>query len=585
MNAEISSLPSQSDSGPLNPIDSAFHAALARSTASMSIAAALLANTDWALHLAMSPGKRMELARLALAQAASYARYARACVLAVPGQTQLCVVPPEKDRRFVADEWQQFPFNLLHQGFLLVEQWWAAATQGVWGVERHHTELVAFGARQWLDMCSPGNLPATNPVVLKRTLAEMGSNIVRGALLGADDARRLLSHEPAVGTEVFSVGRQVGITPGKVVFKNRLIELIQYSPATQDVHAEPVLIIPAWIMKYYILDLLPESSLVKYLVDHGHTVFCISWKNPDSADRDLGMDDYLNLGLFAALRVMRSICPERRVHALGYCLGGTLLAIGAAALARDADDGFASLTLLAAQTDYTEPGELGLFIDESQLGLLEAQMAETGTLGAGQMAGAFQMLRSNDLLWSRLINEYLLGERPAMNALLAWNADATRMPARMHSQYLRRLFLDNDLAEGRYPVAGKPVSLTDIRVPLFMVGTLSDHVAPWRSVFKMHHLCPAEITFLLTNGGHNFGIVSPPGDNRRYFQCQTRDANGSTLSPDDWLAAAPGRPGSWWPVWQEWLAAHSHGRSAPPPLGNAEFPALADAPGQYVLGR
>jgi polyhydroxyalkanoate synthase len=585
MKIETSAVTAPTSSGPRNPIDAAFHAALARSTASMSIAAALMANTDWALHLALSPGKRLELARLALAQAQAYACYARTALLAVPGEAPACVVPPERDRRFVAAEWQQYPYNLLHQGFLLVEQWWAEATREVWGVERHHLDLVSFGMRQWLDMWSPGNLPWTNPVVLKRTLAQSGANLVRGMLLGADDALRLASHAPVAGAEAYIPGKQVAITPGRVVLRNRLMELIQYSPATDDVHAEPVLITPAWIMKYYILDLQPENSLVRYLVERGHTVFCISWKNPDSTDRDLGMDDYLDLGFRAALRAVRSICPERRVHALGYCLGGTLLAIAAAALARDGDDALASLTLLAAQTDFTEPGELGLFIDESQLGLLEAQMAEAGTLAAGQMAGAFQMLRSNDLLWSRLINEYLLGERPAMNALLAWNADATRMPARMHSQYLRRLFLNNELAQGRYTVDGKAVSLMDIHAPVFLVGTATDHVAPWRSVYKLHHLCPAQITFVLTSGGHNVGIVDPPGDQRRHFQCLTRAANARSMAPDDWLASAPDQKDSWWPAWQEWLVRHSGPRVAPPPLGNAQFPAGDPSPGIYVQGK
>ncbi|MBV8619572.1 MAG: polyhydroxyalkanoic acid synthase [Curvibacter sp.] len=567
-----------------NPVDSAFHAALARSTSAMSTVAPLLASADWALHLALSPGKRLELAQLALSQGRQFAEYARQSLqAAAPGEVRQCIDPPAHDRRFAAPEWQQFPYNLIHQAFLLNEQWWSAATRDVWGVEKHHADLVSFGVRQWLDMFSPGNLPFSNPVVIKKTAQEMGANLLRGTLNSLDDAERQTSHAPAAGTEAFEVGRQVAATPGRVVLRNRLIELIQYAPTTGAVHPEPVLIVPAWIMKYYILDLSPQNSLIKYLVDQGHTVFCISWKNPGAEDRDLGMDDYLSLGITAALDAVQDICPGQRVHATGYCLGGTLTTLAAAALSRDGQDRLASLSLFAAQTDFTEPGELGLFIDESQLSLLESQMNQAGYLSGGQMAGAFTMLRSNDLLWSRLVNEYLLGERPEMNDLMAWNADTTRMPARMHSQYLRRLFLDNDLAEGRYPVGGKPVSLADIHVPIFMVGTVTDHVAPWHSVYKLHHLSPAEISFVLTSGGHNAGIVSPPGHPHRHYQCLTRPANGSPLSPEDWQARATEVQGSWWPAWQAWLAAHSAAVGGLPDMGSPGHPALQAAPGHYVL--
>ena len=379
------------------------------------------------------------------------------------------------------------------------------------------------------------------------------------------------------------VGRDVGITPGKVVLKNRVMELIQYTPTTKTVHPEPILIVPSWIMKYYILDLSPHNSLIKYLVDQGHTVFCISWINPGAEDRDLGMDDYLDQGFHAALNAINTIVPQAKVHAAGYCLGGTLLAIAAAAMARDGDERLASMTMFAAQTDFTEPGELALFIDNSQISLLEAEMAETGYLTGAQMAGAFQMLRSYDLLWSRLVNEYLLGERAPMNDLMAWNADATRMPAKMHSQYLRRLFLNDDLSEGRYPVGGKPVTLGDITLPTFMVGTVTDHVAPWRSVFKLQQLSPAENTFVLTSGGHNAGIVSPPGNPRRHYQMLTRPAGGNYTPPDAWLTVAPQSPDSWWPAWLAWLQARSGTPVKPPRAGAAAYPPVGDAPGSYVL--
>ena len=565
-------------------VDPPFHAALARRFASLSPAAGLLAASDWALHLAASPGKCMDLARLAMHQSGELAEYARERMTAgADQQARLGVQPAVEDRRFRAPEWQQWPFNYLHQSFLFKQQWWAAATHGVQGVEKHHENMVAFAARQWLDMFSPGNQLATNPVVLQRTLQQGGANLMRGMQNAADDFQRLATGKPPAGTENFVVGRDVGITPGKVVLQNRLMELIQYTPTTETVHPEPILIVPAWIMKYYILDLSPHNSLIRYLVDQGHTVFCISWKNPGYEDRDMGMDDYLDLGFHAALDAVNAIVPKQKVHATGYCLGGTMLAIAAAAMARDGDERLASMSLFAAQTDFSEPGELALFIDESQLNLLEAQMAETGYLKASQMAGAFQMLRSYDLLWSRMVNEYLLGDRAPMNDLMAWNADATRMPAKMHSQYLRRLFLNDDLSEGHYPVRGKPVSLGGITLPTFMVGTVTDHVAPWRSVFKLHLMSPAEITFALTSGGHNAGIVNPPGNPRRHYQLLTRAAGGSYVAPDEWLQKAPEAQGSWWPAWLAWLQARSGAPVKPPRTGASAYKPVCDAPGRYVL--
>ena len=565
-------------------VDPPFHAALARRFSSLSPAAGLLAASDWALHLATSPGKCMDLARLAMHQSGELAEYARERMTAGSDrQARLGVEPAVEDRRFRDPEWQQWPFNYLHQSFLFRQQWWDAATRGVRGVEKHHENIVSFAARQWLDIFSPGNQLATNPVVLKRTLQQGGANLLRGAMNAVDDLQRLAAEQGPAGVEDFVVGRDVAITPGKVVLKNRLMELIQYTPTTAAVHPEPILIVPAWIMKYYILDLSPHNSLIRYLVDQGHTVFCISWKNPGYEDRDMGMDDYLDLGFHAALDAVNAIVPKQKVHATGYCLGGTMLAIAAAAMARDGDERLASMSLFAAQTDFSEPGELALFIDESQLNLLEAQMAETGYLKASQMAGAFQMLRSYDLLWSRMVNEYLLGDRAPMNDLMAWNADATRMPAKMHSQYLRRLFLNDDLSEGHYPVRGKPVSLGGITLPTFMVGTVTDHVAPWRSVFKLHLMSPAEITFALTSGGHNAGIVNPPGNPRRHYQLLTRAAGGSYVAPDEWLQKAPEAQGSWWPAWLAWLQARSGAPVKPPRTGASAYKPVCDAPGRYVL--
>ena len=569
---------------PRNPLDLRFQAAVAHVTMSVSPVSVLLALVDWAGHFAGSPGKQLELQRLAQEQARRLAEYAATLALARPDCPALpCVEPPARDRRFAAAEWNHWPFNLMHQSFLLAEEWWQAATTGISGVSAHHEQVISFIARQLLDVLSPGNYLPTNPLVLQRTFAAGGLNLLRGLNNAIEDLVGLATGSPPSGAEAFLVGRDVAVTPGKVVLRTPLMELIQYSPTTEKVRPEPVLIVPAWIMKYYILDLSPHNSLIKYLVGEGYTVFCISWKNPGREEAALGMEDYLELGFFAALDAIEAIVPGSKVHATGYCLGGTLLAIANAAMARDGDARLASMTLFCAQTDFTEPGELALFIDEGEVSLLEAQMQETGYLSAGQMAGAFQLLRSYDLMWSRMVGEYLMGERAPMNDLMAWNADTTRMPARMHSEYLRQLFLNDALSEGRYRVGGRPVSLTDIHTPSFCVATFSDHVAPWRSVHKLHYLTTAELHFVLTSGGHNAGIVSEPGRPHRYFQALERPAGGNYIPPDEWLTLAPRHEGSWWPEWSTWLAAHSGSPVAPPPMGADGYPPLADAPGSYVL--
>jgi polyhydroxyalkanoate synthase len=567
-------------------LDALAHAVRARATRGLSPAARVLAWQDWALHLALSPGKQVGLWKLALREQQRFVRYALDS--AANRARKPCVEPLAQDRRFADPAWQQWPFNLIHQGFLLQQQWWHEATTGVHGVTQHHERMVNFAVRQWLDIWSPANFIPTNPEVLHALVSSGGASLRQGGRNFAEDLWRLLLDEPPAGTEEFVVGRDVAITPGKVVFRNHLIELIQYAPTTSDVHAEPVLIVPSWIMKYYILDLSPHNSMVRYLVEQGHTVFIISWRNPDSDDRDLGLDDYRQLGVMEALDAVNAIVPDRKIQAVGYCLGGTLLLIAAAAMARDGDERLHGLTLLASEADFRDSGEISLFIDESQLAWLEAGMWDKGYLEGNQMAGAFQMLNSRDLLWSRRVREYLLGERQALNDLMAWNTDLTRMPYRMHSEYLRQLYLGNDLAEGRLRVGDKPIALTDLRVPLFVVGTVRDHVAPWPSVYKLHLLTDAELTFVLTSGGHNAGVVSEPGHPRRSFQIATRGVGERYVDPERWRAQAPLHQGSWWPAWQQWLARHSAGRVAPPALGSArkkKYTPLEDAPGIYVRMR
>ncbi len=558
------------ETAPPCDLDSLVHTQLARLTLGLSPASMAAACVDWLTHLAVSPGKQQALAMQALAG------------VGAPPKAE----PQPHDHRFSAAEWQRWPFDQIAGKFQQQERWWLEATTGVRGVSPHHEQQASFLARQVLDMWSPSNFLLTNPEVLNATVTSGGANLLQGARNHWQDTAQLLKSRPAAGSAPFQPGQDVAITPGKVVLRNHLIELIQYTPQTQTVFAAPVLLVPPWIMKFYILDLSPASSLVRYLVEQGHTVFIVSWLNPGTEDRNLGMDDYLKSGVMAAIDAVSSIVPSQKVQALGYCLGGTLLSIAAASMARADDTRLNSLTLLASEVDFTEPGDLSLFIDESQLQVLDDTMADKGYLDGAQMAGAFALMNARDLLWSRRVSAYLLGRSPPVSDLGAWNADATRMPYRQHSEYLRGLYRDNDLAQGRYLVDGKPVALRDIRVPVFSLGLQRDTVAPWRSVFKIHLLTRSEVTFCLSSGGHNVGVVNPPGPGvSRSYQLASCGAQANYVDPDTWLATAPAHDGSWWPAWEAWLQQHAGPRVAPPTMGNgpAGFAPLDDAPGLYVL--
>jgi len=564
-------------------LDHLMHALQARAVDGISPAAVMNARLDWLVHIANSPGKQAALAQKAIGDWVRLVIYAGRSI--VNGETPPPAHVDRRDPRFRADEWNAWPFDIVAQSFLMSQDWWHEAMTGVRGVTKQHERELQFMARQNLDRLAPANFPWINPEVIARTWQEGGMNLVRGARNLADEMQRRWTGEKPKGLDAYEVGRNLAVTPGKVVYRNRLIELIQYAPSTGEVWQEPVLIVPAWIMKYYILDLSRENSLVKYLVGQGHTVFLISWKNPSADDRDLGMDEYRRLGIMAALDAIGKILPKRRVHACGYCLGGTLLAIAAAAMERDADHRLATLTLLAAQTDFTEAGELMLFIDESQLAYLEDMMWAQGYLDTKEMSSAFHLLRAADLVWSRMIREYLLGEDETYNDLMAWNADQTRLPYKMHSEYLRHLFLENQLSGGKYEVDGQPVSLTDIDAEIFAVGTIRDHIAPWQSVFKIKILSDTDVTFVLAAGGHNAGIVSEPGHPGRSYQLMKLKERDGYKNPEAWRRQAPRHSGSWWPAWSKWLAERSSGKDKPPRMGAPKkgLDPLADAPGTYVL--
>lgn len=565
-------------------LDRAAQAHLARFTQGITPFGLASAAFTWWAHLAGSPGKQVQLVEKAAKKAGQLATFA--ATSAHDPETDLCIEPLEHDHRFDDEAWQKWPWNLIYQNFLLTQQWWYNATNDIDGLSRREEQVLSFTARQMLDLFSPSNFIPTNPEVLARMTETGGANLLKGWQNLVEDWKRTAEGKPPAGAEYYRPGREVAVTEGQVVHRSHLFELIQYAPLTDKVKSEPILITPAWIMKYYILDLSPHNSLVKYLVEQGFTVFMISWRNPTTEDRDLGMEDYLG-AVSDALDRVGTIVPEQKVHAVGYCLGGTLLSAKAAQMARDGDDRLKTMTLFATQTDFEEPGELQLFISESEVSFLENMMWDQGYLDTRQMAGAFQLLRSRDLIWSRYVGEYLMGRRQEMFDLMAWNADATRLPYRMHSEYLRKLFLNNELAEGRFEVEGRAVAISDIRVPVFCVSTTSDHIAPWHSVYKLHLLSDTDITFILTNGGHNAGIVSEPGHEGREYSIMTRKAGERHLSPSAWQSMAEARGGSWWPALAEWLAEKSESLSEPPEMGGEaeNHTALDPAPGTYVFQR
>lgn len=580
--------PASGDTPPLQSayeaLDSEVHATIAKATSGLAPSVLGEAWMDWAVHLAVSPGKQWQLADEAMRNLqALWAGAMHPLAIDDTPDTEKSARP---DRRFAGAGWQKYPFNILAQAHQMNWAWWQQATRDVHGVDKSHEDLMAFVVGQIVDMTAPSNFLLTNPDVLAATEAEHGMNLIRGAnFLTKDVLRKLSGAHDDTARGGFSVGTDLAVTPGKVVYRNDLIELIQYAPTTGAVHPEPILIVPAWIMKYYILDLSSHNSLVRYLVSQGFTVFMISWKNPTAEDRDLGMDDYRKLGVMAAIDAALAITGQDRLHAVGYCLGGTLLSIAAAAMGRDQDPRLASATFFATQVDFTEAGGLRLFINESEVTLIEDMMSVPGYLSSAQMAGAFALLRARDLIWAPAIRDYMLGQRARSSDLMSWNVDATRMPYRMHSQYLRRLFLNNDLASGRYEVDGAAIAIRDIRAPIFAVGTEDDHVAPWPSVYKFHLLSDTDVTFVLTSGGHNAGIVSEPGHKRRHFRIATTLADAPFREPADWEAATEPQEGSWWTAFVPWLKQHSSAVADPPPMGQPDGPyaVIGDAPGTYVM--
>lgn len=542
--------------------DRTVNATLGKLTGGVSPAGLSVAWTDWAAHVALSPERQKDLITAACGGALANA-----------------MNEADQDKRFAHPFWNLPPYAGFRAGFLAVQNWWETALAPIPGFDPKHQRALQFHARQALDMWCPTNFPATNPAIAARAVKTGGKSVVQGWRNWLDDMGSTLSARPRPAPG-YVVGETLAVTPGDVVYQNRLVEVIRYHPTKKKRLGPPIFIVPAWIMKYYVLDLSPANSVVRYLRDQGFDIFMLSWKNPGKEDAELDLNDYLDLGIREPLAWLRDVHGLAAVHGVGYCLGGTLLSVAAATYAGQGDGSpFETLSLLASQTDFTEPGELGTFMTEAQVGFLEDLMADQGYLEAGQMSAAFQMLRPADLIWSRVIRHYLLGERSTLNDLMAWNADATRMPAKMHSTYLRKLFLENALANRTYQVDGRRISLTDIRAPIYCLATETDHVSPWRSVFKLLALTDTDVRFVLTNGGHNGGVLSEPGHKGRHYRTYEKHEGTRFVGPDAWFEAAAPVDGSWWLNWADWLRERSTRD-----VVNTEWKVLGPAPGTYVFG-
>lgn len=504
------------------------------------------------------------------------------------GQDSTPVINPDKrDRRFRDALWEEHPmFHFLKQAYLLTAQQIIDSVKETEGLDPRTVQKLSFYMSQVVDACAPSNFALTNPEVLRATLESHGKNLVQGMdnLLHDLEKGKGKLNISMTDEQSFILGKNIACTPGKVVFRNRMLELIQYSPTTKSVYQTPLLLIPAWINKYYILDLKPENSLVKWLVDQGYTVFIVSWVNPDASYRDVTFEQYLTEGILEALDAIRDVTGESSVNALGYCLGGTLLSITLSYLAQTGQaDRIKSATLLTTMLDFSEAGELGVFIDEEQLQQLEKRMDELGYLDGQEMSTVFNLLRANELIWSFVVNNYLLGRTPFPFDLLYWNADATRMPPNMHSFYLRNMYLYNKLAQpGALTMADTPVDLSKINTPLYFLSTREDHIAPWTSTFAGAHLPSSkDVTFTLSGSGHVAGVINPPTKAKYGYWSLDKGNLTDFTDAEHWLDAATQHDGSWWEHWEKWLK----GRAGEPVSARNPDASLEDAPGRYAKVR
>ncbi len=546
----------------------------------LNIGAAFLEMTQ---RLMSDPGRMVE-AHLSLWQ--DYMRLWQSTAERFVGGNPAPVAEPESgDYRFKDSAWQESTlFDYIKQSYLLTARWLQTTIKATDGLDEKAARKVDFYTRQFVDAMAPTNFVATNPEVLRTTIESGGENLVKGLQNMLDDLERGKGRLMIKMTDMesFKVGKNLAVTPGKIVFRNDLIELIQYDPVTAQVKRAPLLIMPPWINKFYILDLRPKNSFVKWATEQGHTVFVISWVNPDGKLADKTFDDYLLEGPLAALDAIEQATGEKEVNLIGYCLGGTLLAATLAYMAAKGDSRAKSATFFASMVDFKEAGELSVFIDEEQLASLEERMKKHGFLEGADMATTFNMLRANDLIWSFVVNNYLLGKEPFPFDLLYWNSDSTRMPAAMHSFYLRTMYVENKLVQpGGIILAGMPIDLRQVKTPCFILSTKEDHIAPWKSTYAATQLYSGPVKFVLAASGHIAGVVNPPGKTKYgHWRNDTLPP-----SPDDWLKGAQSHDGSWWPDWNEWVSQCSGGDVAARKPGDGKLKPLDDAPGTYVMVR
>ena len=493
------------------------------------------------------------------------------------------IAPAQGDRRFKHDDWQQnFLYDYIKQSYLIAAKHLHQAVGSVEGLDEPTVKKVDFYTRQYIDALSPSNFLLTNPEVLRETVASGGQNLVKGLNnllqdLESGDGKRI--RVKMTDPTAFQVGGNLALTPGKVVYQNELMQLIQYSPLTDEVWRRPLLILPPWINKYYILDMRENNSFVRWAVAQGHTVFVASWVNPDASFAQKTFEDYLLRGPIAALDAIEQATGEREINTIGFCLGGTLLASELGYLAAKSDDRIKSATFFATMIDFAEPGELEVFIDEQQVTNLEKKMKERGFLEGSEMATTFNMLRANDLIWSFVVNNYLLGKDPFPFDLLYWNSDSTRMPAAMHSFYLRNMYINNLLSKpGGITLNGVPIDLTKVSVPLYFVSTMEDHIAPWKSTYTGARLFRRKPRFVLGGSGHIAGIINPPAANK-YGYWTNEDLPDT---PQSWLEGAQQHPGSWWNDWGRWIEQYAGGKVPAREPGAGKLEALEEAPGSYV---
>ncbi len=497
-------------------------------------------------------------------------------------QIEPVIEPSSGDKRFKDKDWSENQiFDFIKQSYLLTARWMQETVADVKGLDEHTRKKVEFYTKQFADALSPSNFVFTNPEVLRATLQSNGENLVKGLnnlLIDLERGKGQLAIRQT-DMEYFEVGRNLALTPAKIVYQNELMQLIQYVPTTDEQYARPLLIFPPWINKYYILDLGEKNSFVKWATARGYTVFVVSWVNPDAHLAQKTFEDYMRLGIFEALDAVEKATGSKEVNTIGYCIGGTLLSATLAYMAAKGDKRITSATFFAAQADFSEAGDLQVFIDDDQLKNMEEQMKLSGGyLDGAKMATTFNMLRSNDLIWSFVINNYLLGRDPMRFDLLYWNSDTTRMPIAMHMFYLREFYKQNNLAKGNLTMAGEKLDLGKVKIPIFLQSSKEDHIAPYRSVYKSTKLFKGPVTFMMAGSGHIAGVINHP-DAKKY-QYWTNDKNPERV--EDWIATATETPGSWWPYWDKWLAKLSGEKVEARVPGDHKLKVIEDAPGTYA---